>query len=154
MWRRLGLSEKGIQRINYLRAGIERGWSANRTLNFLREHGMGYRRQEFLRDFRIMKGLKEKAEAMKYTPWDKTISPRHYQEVKKLGWGRYATILRVDAWDRETQEYVQFHVTYYHDSPLRPRDLYELAKWKIEGDSPRFKVLKTTPVGGWKYLTL
>lgn len=154
MWKRLGISEKGIQRINYIRAGIERGWSANRTLMFLREHGLGYRRQEFLRDFRILRGIKERADAMKYTPKRKVISERHYQSVRKIGWGRFGTIMKVEAWDRNLEDYVEFKITIYHDTLLSPAELYDIAKAKIEGDSPRFRVLKTTPIGGWKYEAL
>lgn len=58
---------RGIGR-TYLAGLVDKGLSANKSLKLLRSAGLGYRRQDFLRDFKEWRRLGELKETFKYIP--------------------------------------------------------------------------------------
>ncbi len=58
---------RGIGR-TYLSSLVEKGFSANKSLNLLKAAGLSYRRQDFLRDFKEWRRLGELKETFKYIP--------------------------------------------------------------------------------------
>ena len=55
----------------YLAGLVDRGLSANASLKLLRMAGLGYRRQDFLRDYKEWRRLGELKETFKYIPKSK-----------------------------------------------------------------------------------
>lgn len=51
---------------SFMRSAVASGWGANRTLETLREMGYGYRRTEFLADYRMYTGAHERRELFKF----------------------------------------------------------------------------------------
>jgi len=52
----------------------EAGYSGAQALSLLREWGLGYREQDFYRDWRILKGEIEKRAALRNVRWDRRVS--------------------------------------------------------------------------------
>ena len=144
------LSPKGRRVFQFIMRAINEGWSANRTLRSLQEMGLGYRRADFLRDFRVAKGYVERAGKMQYVRRDATISDRLYYPTKKAMPMRYATIIEVEGTDRRTGETIVRRVWVYHASPAKREDIERYAERVIQDDYPYLITTRMKPIGGWK----
>lgn len=125
-----GLSEKGRELYGYLVSFAEKGYSANKALEALRELGLGYRRQDFLNDYRIIRGAAEQWEKMKYVPRHAVISDRLYTPGHTNYPEKYMTTVRVviDFGDGVWREK---YVTIRHDTLLSRREIEERALEKF-----------------------
>jgi len=79
------LSPQGRRVVHILKALAERGYSANRALEVLRSQGLGYRRQDFLRDWAVITGHAQRADKLKYVPKDRRVSLEYHSPT---GWLR------------------------------------------------------------------
>lgn len=72
-------------------AFYERGYSANQALKTLRELGLGYRRQDFLRDYAAGKSLYERGTTVRFVnrdavPSDDIMRPQYHGLPDKYGY--------------------------------------------------------------------
>ena len=89
------LSPQGRRVVHLLKAFAERGYSANKALEALRSLGLGYRRQDFLRDWAIITGHAQRSDRLKYIPKDKRVSLELHSPTRWLRPGEYAYTIYV-----------------------------------------------------------
>jgi len=79
---------RGIAQV-FIKGAATRGLSANATLDMLRDAGLGYRRTDFLTDYRTYHQVEEVTNRLKYTP--KTYQPGRalYKETEGVQLNRY-----------------------------------------------------------------
>ena len=98
----------------------ERGISANQALRELREVGLGYRRQDFLRDFGQGREGYISATRVKYVNLDKTVSEGILEPAFRGVPDKYSLVFRAEGIDRGTGERGELYY-YYHRSTLDTR---------------------------------
>lgn len=149
-----GLSAKGKALSGFIRSAIERGLGANETLDLLRRQGQGYRRTDFLSDFRILSGAAERGGLMKYVPLDKVMSPDLYPQGDIYEPYKMLTTTRIEGYDALTSRRKEFYVTIGHDQPVTRREVeVEIERRKGAWDEiykESFIIEKVIPVGGRK----
>lgn len=91
------------------------GMGVNEAYRALREAGLGYRRQEFIRDFHYWEKVVAESERMRYTPRDAVISPQRYIENDWRTRGIYQTVVRVDLYDPESERRWSEYFTVVHE---------------------------------------
>jgi hypothetical protein len=69
--------DKRTEAWGFMKRAAAEGWSANETLSMLQEQGLGYRRSDFLSDFREFAKIPQARTGVKYTPKDKSVSDRN-----------------------------------------------------------------------------
>lgn len=115
------MSLRGLVR-SLLPAFIERGWGANQTLRLLRDVGLGYRRQDFLADFRAAKGERERSN-LRNLNFDARPNVQRLPERYMGAPDRYSFIFRLDlvsyTGERERQYFT------LHTDSVRTRQDYE-----------------------------
>lgn len=129
-----GLSEKGKALYGYLISLAQQGYSANKALEALRELGLGYRRTDFLADWRIITAAAEKSEKLKYVPRHAVISDRLYVPAQTSYPEKYMTTVRVvftDQWGFTHERYV----TVRHDTLLTRAEIEKRALDMIIGSA-------------------
>lgn len=89
------LSPRGRQLVHILKALAAQGYSANRALEILRSQGLGYRRQDFLRDWAIITGHGIKADRLKHVPKEKRVSLELHSPTAWLRPQEYAYVVYV-----------------------------------------------------------
>lgn len=122
----------------FIEAGIRRGLSGREILQTLRRSGLGYRTQEFYRDYRWWREVIEKGSGMKYLPRDRTI-PSHWYLETIADWGsRFATRYELRWRHPETGEETTSDIWIHHDVPLSRAELEEaLLPATLEASPPR-----------------
>ena len=139
-------SMRGLAR-RFIPEMLRLGMSATAGLNLLRVEGMGYRRTDFLRDFREFAGTERKRDPLraipkKYRPTEATIERTDFEQVKKFHYN-----YKVEGYDLITQEDTETFITVASDDILtmeeaereaeRLADKYkldiEIAKMIIDG---------------------
>lgn len=94
----------------------ERGISANQALQELRAAGIGYRRQDFLRDFREGRGDFDQATSIRYVspqnvPTDGILKSKYFGTPDK-----YSLVFKYQATDLDTGDQVTGYFTYHRNS--------------------------------------
>jgi len=89
------LTPQGRRLIHILKAMAEQGYSANRALEVLRSQGLGYRRQDFLRDWAVVTGHVQKTDKLKYVPKDRRVSLEYHSPTQWLRPQEYAYTIYV-----------------------------------------------------------
>lgn len=151
-----GLSEGGKRAYHFLIQGIRQGLSGAEILRTLRQHGLGYRIQDFYNDLRILTGEARKWDTMKFVPRDKVITEKLYTPATYMAKGNFITRFEVEVLDEETGEIKILYTSVIHDTPMTRRELEEIAKETIEVRLVKYegmmkpKVLKIMPVGGYR----
>lgn len=82
----------------------ERGISANKALQELRDLGLGYRRQDFLADFRQGKSAYEQATRIRFVNTDKTPSQGILESKYHGVPDRYSFVFKATGFDSTTGE--------------------------------------------------
>ena len=73
----------------FLKGAASRGLSANATLAMLRDAGLGYRRTEFLSDFRVYHQLPDVTNRLKFTPKAYVPGKDLYKDTEGIQLSRY-----------------------------------------------------------------
>jgi len=154
-----GLSEFGKRLFGLISGAVRRGLSASRTLLLLQQHGMGYRREDFYRDFRRIAASLEDWSGMKYIRRDRIIPEEWYKvashELKAPLLTKFEVIVR----DKRTGEILPEprYITIGHSTLRRRGDLEEMVKrvWKVRhrevrGESGDLEIVSMRPVEAWK----
>jgi len=107
---------------------IKLGMTTGGGLGLLRLEGMGYRRTDFLADWREFSGLARKRDPLraipkKYRPTEATIERTDYEQVKKFHYS-----YKVEGYDLVTQESVEDFVTVATDDIMTMQEAEEEAE--------------------------
>lgn len=94
------------------------GMTATAGLNLLKAEGMGYRRTDFLADFRQFAGTERKRDPLraipkKYRPTEATIERTTFKQVKKFHYS-----YKIEGYDLVTQESIETFITVASDDIL------------------------------------
>jgi len=97
---------------------LRAGMSATAGLNLLRSEGMGYRRTDFLSDFRDFAGIAMKRDPLraipkKYRPTEATIQRVDFQQTKKFYYN-----YKIEGYNIITQEETETAITVASDDIL------------------------------------
>lgn len=96
--------DKRSQAWGYIKKAVIEGWGANETLDFLKANDLGYRRTDFLADYRNYANIPESRGNIKYTPKDKSVSDRYITKTEENISGKFKVIIEADVIDRVTNE--------------------------------------------------
>lgn len=137
---------RGLAR-NLFPGFYERGLTANQALSELRASGLGYKRQDFLNDFRIGESRYDFETRIKFTNLDANVTERslfpEYHGVPD----KYSFVFRAEGVDPLTGEERQQYFYYHTDSLLTRRELEDKAKeWASNLDTPSGGVFDTVSV--------
>ena len=110
---------RGLAR-NLFKGFYDRGISANRALDELKSLGLGYRRQEFLSDFRVGKGRYEQESRIKFVGLDKIPSEGILQSQYHGVADKYSLVFKATGYDPVTLEEGDRYF-FYHRNTLTTR---------------------------------
>lgn len=110
-------SMRGLAR-QFIPEMLRIGMSTTAGLNLLRSEGVGYRRQDFLADWRDFAGIAMKRDPLraipkKYRPTEQTIQRTDFQQTKKFYYN-----YKVEGYDLITQEQTETWITVASDDIL------------------------------------
>ena len=118
---------------SFLRSGAREGLSAQSVLTSLRETGLGYRRTDFLSDYRNYQRIPVQEETMKYVGYDKRLADYNYIGVPRFQKASYAYVVDVKVRDPATGREFDMRTTVSSDLALTRRQANEAG---IEGVLP------------------
>ena len=101
---------------NLFPAFYERGISANQALQELREAGLGYRRQDFLADFRQGKSIYDSETRVRFVNRDKVPSEGILESMYHGVPDRYSFVFRATGTNLETGESEDRYFFYHRNS--------------------------------------
>jgi hypothetical protein len=127
-----GLSEAGRRVISFLVRGAREGIGANELLRSLQSAGLGYRRETFLRDYKLVQGLETEARTLRYVPEHYFPSLKHYPVGKLTQKERFLTYVDVKWQNPETGEKRTRSWAVKHDTLLTPKQIKELVIADLE----------------------
>ena len=128
----------------FLRAGGKEGLGANSVLNTLREAGLGYRRTDFLSDYRNYQRIPSQYETMKYVGGDKRLANYNYIELPRFQKANYAYVVDVKVSDPATGREFDMRTTVSSDMALTRRQANEAG---VEGVLPAIDFSKFDVIG-------
>lgn len=112
----------------FLPEAIAIGLSANATLNALKLKGLGYRRIEFLKDFREFKGLKASVDKFKNIRKDMYPDKGSFQKGYVPQGRKYSFMVKLSGFDAEGGVVKDTYVTIIGDANMRIADIEETAR--------------------------
>lgn len=128
----------------FLRAGGREGLSAGSVFRTLRETGLGYRRTDFLKDYRNYQRIPVQSETMKYVGGDKRLANYNYIEMPRFQKSNYAYVIDVKVRDPATGREFDMRTTVSTDMALTRRQANEAG---IEGVLPAIDLSKFDVIG-------
>lgn len=114
-----GEAIRGLAR-NLFAGFYERGISANEALRELRDAGLGYRRQDFLNDFRLGESAWSQETKVRYVGLDKIPSEGILEPLYHGVPDRYSMVFKVSGVNTETGE-SDTRYFFYHRNSLESR---------------------------------
>jgi len=139
-----GFSKARNMAQSFLRAGAREGLGASQLLNTLKEAGLGYRRKDFLSDYRNYQRIPVQYETMKYVSDDKRLANYNYIETPRFQKGNYAYVVDVKVRDPATGREFDMRTTVSSDAALTRRQASEAG---IEGVEPSIDFSKFDVIG-------
>jgi len=120
-------SMRGLAR-QFIPEMLRIGMSTSAGLNLLRSEGVGYRRQEFLADWRDFAGVAMKRDPLraipkKYRPTEATIQRTDFQQTKKFYYN-----YKIEGYDIITQEQTETFITVASDDILTMQEAEDEAE--------------------------
>lgn len=111
----------------FLEAFAAQGLSANEALRRLREMGLGYRRQDFLNDYRTYTGREKAKDVAKYIRKDRYPTEAvMFPDVRNLK-NKYQSLIVYEYQDLTTGEIKTKNFYIGHDRPLMVGTIEEIA---------------------------
>ncbi|GAJ13012.1 unnamed protein product [marine sediment metagenome] len=129
---------------SFLRSGGREGIGANTLLNTLRETGLGYRRTDFLSDYRNYQRIPVQYDQMKYVGGDKRLANYNYIELPRFQKANYAYVVDVKVRDPATGREFDMRTTVSSDMALTRRQSNEAG---LEGVLPAIDQSKFDIIG-------
>jgi len=111
---------------------LQKGWTTGAALSYLKSQGLGYRRQNFLADWRQFSGQERKRDPLKAIPkkykptWD-TIQMSETRQTAKLHYS-----YKVEGYDTFTQQKTEEWITVASDQVLTMEQAEAEAKRLME----------------------
>jgi len=118
---------RGLAR-TYIPSLFEQGLSANKALDFLKEQGLGYRRQDFLADWRETSGLKAKEDTFKYIRKDFKPTAATITITEESLSREYSYIFRITGRDSLTGETKELEWRYATDNLISIAEAESIAE--------------------------
>lgn len=112
------ISAAGISREGFIRSAVARGLSANATLESLRAGSLGYRRTDFLSDFRELSTRAAVDERLRFVRRDRAPDPAELPEASTTILRRYSYEVRLRGFDPFSGEQQTRYVTVSSSDPL------------------------------------
>ena len=103
---------------SFIRSSAYRGLSANETLDALKSSGLGYRRTNFLADYRVYSSALEKSDRIKYVRKDYRPTKDLYTETFGIQRTRYRYQVDIDVKVRATGDTFVMSTNVSSDSQL------------------------------------
>jgi len=128
----------------FLRSGGKEGLSANSVLNTIRKAGIGYRRTDFLSDYRNYQRIPVQYDQMKYVGGDKKMADYNYIELPRFQKSNYAYVVDVKVRDPATGREFDMRTTVSSDLALTRRQANEAG---LEGVLPAIDFSKFDVIG-------
>lgn len=135
------LAMRGLAR-RFIPEMLRLGMTTSAGLNLLRGEGMGYRRTDFLSDWREFAGTERKRDPLraipkKYRPTESTIQRTDFKQVKKFNYH-----YKIEGYDLITQEDTETFITVASDDILTMAEAEEEAerladKYKLDVEIAR-----------------
>lgn len=146
-------SQRRSMAIPFIQKGIALGMPANEVLRDLRAAGLGYRRTDFLRDYRTLAELPAKAARISYTPKSYYVDVRNWTRAIRS----YARPFTYTVSQRLTNLRLgvefEFETSIQSSSPLRIMDV-EARMRELVGRMPGEYVSVVGPIRIWSlYVT-
>lgn len=110
---------------SFLRSAGREGLSASSVLSTLQEAGLGYRRTDFLADYRNYQRIPVQYEQMKYVGYDKRLADFNYIELPRFQKGNYAYVVDVKVLNPLTGATFDMRTTVSSDQALSRRQASE-----------------------------
>jgi len=110
---------------SFLRAGGKEGIGSNAILSTIRDAGLGYRRTDFLKDYRNYQRIPSQSEIMKYVGGDKRLAEFNYIELPRFQKGNYAYVIDVKVLNPATGDVFDMRTTVSSDNALTRRQATE-----------------------------
>ncbi|MBA7569835.1 hypothetical protein ES708_11577 [subsurface metagenome] len=139
-----GFSKARNMAQSFLRSGGREGLSAQSVLNTLRETGLGYRRTDFLSDYRNYLRIPSQSEIMKYIGHDKRMADYNYIELPRFQKSAYAYVVDVKVRDPATGREFDMRTTVSSDTALTRGEANEAG---VEGVMPSLDFSKFDVIG-------
>ena len=139
------LTERGKSVYSYILRGVREKASGTSILRHLRKFGLGYRTQDFFRDWNETKYWYEKSQHIRYVPRSKVPSEDVYVPVYSHADNKYLTTMRVRGINRVTGEEEEIYFKVGHNFRISREDLENIASDKV---SYKYSVTDVTPVMG------
>ena len=118
----------------------EKGYSASKALEFLRSQGLGYRRHDFLKDWRTHFSYLPRKEREKYTP-KKYVIPEETYEPKNYSYNhKYVHVVEVKGTDLITGAPVVRHVTVESDYRPAKSTVLNMARKRINMNPEKYLI--------------
>jgi len=124
----------------FLEAFAAQGLSANEALRRLREMGLGYRRQDFLNDYRTYTGREKAKDVAKYIRKDRYPTEAvMFPDVRNLK-NKYQSLIHYAYQDLRTGEVKTKSFYIGHDRPLTVGTIEEIAGRLISEKADEYNV--------------
>jgi len=125
------MSMRGVAR-RFIPEMLQKGWTTGAALSYLKKEGLGYRRQDFLMDWRQFSGQERKRDPLKaipkkYKPTWSTIQMSETRQAAKLHYS-----YRITGFDTFTQKETTEWITVASDQVLTMQQAEEEAKRLLE----------------------
>jgi len=122
---------RGVAR-RFIPEMLQKGWTTGAALSYLKKEGLGYRRQDFLMDWRQFSGQERKRDPLKaipkkYKPTWSTIQMSETRQAAKLHYS-----YRITGFDTFTQKETTEWITVASDQVLTMQQAEEEAKRLLE----------------------
>ncbi len=124
-------SMRGVAR-RFIPEMLQKGWTTGKALSYLKKEGLGYRRKDFLLDWRQFAGTERKRDPLKAIPkkykptWD-TIQMSETMQAAKLHYS-----YKITGYDTFTGKQTEEWITVASDRVLTMKEAEEEAKRLLE----------------------
>jgi hypothetical protein len=122
---------RGVAR-RFIPEMLQKGWTTGAALSYLKKEGLGYRRKDFLLDWRQFAGTARKRDPLKAIPkkykptWD-TIQMSETRQAAKLHYS-----YKIEGYDTFTGKKTEEWITVASDQVLTMKEAEEEAKRLLE----------------------
>lgn len=110
-----GLSEKGLKIWQFLEKGVREGLSFNQIIRLAREQGISYRRQDMLRDLRIISKAIGKFDWQQRSPMNRVVDEEFVVRTHKPTVRKFVVTFEVKFMDTLTGETITKHLSVTSD---------------------------------------
>jgi len=124
----IGLSKKGERIYQFIVRAQREGLSFNKFQATMIRTGLGYRRAEMLRDWRIVGSYLNKERMLERIPTKEIIRREYYLPKISTMKTRYATKVKVRVFNERTQRSEDKYIVLGHNRLMTKKELIEMAK--------------------------